>query len=165
MNAAKNKSTPSAGMAALRLMLLLVVTLCLAQTRVWGFAAAPQPESGVFESASPSSIGENTIAWPYDAPDSPLAARATEIVAQNGTKITGFTKHGIDRVVGDGAKRAGVKPEALLDALKNPKKITSGVDSQGRPYQVFTGQDARVVVNPQTGQVVSTNPLSGAGAH
>jgi hypothetical protein len=96
---------------------------------------------------------------------SSIAAKGTEIVAQNGTKITGFTKHGIDRVVGDDAKRAGVKPEALLDALKNPKKITSGVDSQGRPYQVLTGQDARVVVNPQTGQVVSTNPLSGAGAH
>src|SRR5690606_28625817 len=41
------------------------------------------------------------------------AAKTTEIVGQNGTKITGFTKHGIDRVVGDGAKRAGVKPEAL----------------------------------------------------
>ena len=96
---------------------------------------------------------------------SSLAAKTIEIVAQNGTKITGFTKHGIDRVVGDGAKRAGVKPEALLDALKNPKKVTSGIDSQGRPYQVFKGQDARVVVNPKTGQLISTNPLSGAGAH
>jgi hypothetical protein len=93
------------------------------------------------------------------------AAKGTEIVAQNGTKITGFTKHGIDRVVGDGAKRAGVKHEALLDALKNPKKIVSGVDSQGRPFQTFVGENARVVVNPQTGQVVSVNPLSGAGAH
>jgi len=96
---------------------------------------------------------------------SSLAAKTIEIVAQNGTKITGFTKHGIDRVVGDGAKRAGVKPEALLDALKNPKKVTSGIDSQGRPYQVFKGQDARVVVNPKTGQLISTNPLLGAGAH
>ena len=93
------------------------------------------------------------------------AAKGTELVAQNGTKITGFTKHGIDRVVGDGSKRAGVKPEALLDALKNPKKIVSGVDSQGRPFQTFVGENARVVVNPQTGQVVSVNPLSGAGAH
>ena len=93
------------------------------------------------------------------------AAKGTELVAQNGTKITGFTKHGIDRVVGDGSKRAGVKPEALLDALKNPKKIVSGVDSQGRPFQTFVGENARVVVNPQTGQVVSVNPLSGAGSH
>jgi hypothetical protein len=30
---------------------------------------------------------------------------------------------------------------------------------------VFHGANARVVVNPQTGQIVSMNPLSGAGAH
>jgi RHS repeat-associated protein len=87
------------------------------------------------------------------------------IVAQNGTRITGFTSHGIDRVIGDTAKRAGTKPQAILDALKNPKSIKSGVDNLGRPFEIFTGQNARVVVNPQTGQIVSVNPLSGAGAH
>lgn len=86
-------------------------------------------------------------------------------VAQDGTKITGFTKHGINRAVGDGAKRAGVKPDAFLDALKNPQKITDGIDLQGRPYSVFTGRDAHVVVNSQTGQVVSANPLSHIGAN
>ena len=45
------------------------------------------------------------------------------IVAQNSTKIIDFTKHGIDRVVGDGAKLADVKPEALLDALRIPRKL------------------------------------------
>lgn len=96
---------------------------------------------------------------------SSFAAKGVEIVAQNGTKITGFTEHGINRVIGDAAKRAGTKPQAILDALKSPKKIVSGVDQQGRPFQIFTGENARVVVNPQTGQVVSVNPLSGAGAH
>ncbi|MFQ3649979.1 MAG: RHS repeat-associated core domain-containing protein [Gemmataceae bacterium] len=89
----------------------------------------------------------------------------TGIVAQNGTRITGFTRHGINRAIGDGAGRAGTTPAAILDALKNPKSITSGVDQLGRPFQIFTGQNARVVVNPQTGQIVSVNPLSGAGAH
>jgi hypothetical protein len=92
-------------------------------------------------------------------------AKCLSILAKNGTKITGFTGHGIERVIGDAAKRAGVKPQALLDALHNPTAITSGVDQLGRPFQIFIGQDARVVVNPQTGQVVSVNPLSGAGAH
>ncbi len=35
----------------------------------------------------------------------------------------------------------------------------------GRPFQVFKGKDARVVVNPETGKVISVNPSSGAGAH
>jgi hypothetical protein len=51
-----------------------------------------------------------------------------------------------------------------LDALKNPAKIAEGVDKQGRPFQIFTGGNARVVVNPETGQIVSVNPLSRLGA-
>jgi hypothetical protein len=98
-----------------------------------------------------------------------VAARAGStvgIVAKNGTRVTGFTGHGVNRVIGDLAKRAGTKPQAILDALRNPiKKIVSGVDDMGRPFEIFTGQNARVVVNPQTGRVVSVNPLSGAGAH
>lgn len=90
---------------------------------------------------------------------------AGKIVAKGGTEITGFTGHGINRAIGDGSTRAGVKPQAILDALKNPKKITEGIDSQGRPFQVFQGENARVIVNPQTGKIVSTNPLSAAGAH
>jgi hypothetical protein len=93
------------------------------------------------------------------------AETGIEIVAQNGTKITRFTKHGINRAIGDGAERAGVKPDAILDALKNPKGVAGGLDQKGRPFQIFTGENARVVVNPQSGEVVSMNPLSGAGAH
>jgi len=94
-----------------------------------------------------------------------VAAKAgAEIVAKNGTRIGGFTRHGVDRAIGDAASRAGTKPQAILDALKNPTKIVEGVDKQGRPFQVFTGQNARVVVNPETGQIVSVNPLSRVGA-
>jgi hypothetical protein len=84
---------------------------------------------------------------------------AAGIVAVNGTRITGFTRHGVNRAVGDAAQRAGTRSPAILDALKNPKKIEQGVDSQGRPFQVFHGTDARVVVNPRTGRIVSVNPL------
>ena len=111
----------------------------------------------VTASALPSLSGSVVVASP--------AEKNLTVIAQDGTTITGFTKHGLNRAVGDGAKRAGVKPDALLDALKNPRKVTTGIDVQGRPYSVFTGQDARVVVNPQTGQVVSVNPLSRIGAN
>jgi len=60
-------------------LLLLVVALCLSQTRVWGFADTPQPASGVFESVTPSSTGENYDGWQYDASDSPLAAKTTPV--------------------------------------------------------------------------------------
>jgi RHS repeat-associated protein len=89
---------------------------------------------------------------------------ADGIIAQNGTRVTGFTSHGIDRAIGDAAKRVGTKPQAILDALKNPQRVVRGVDMHGRPFQIFIGHNARVVVNPQTGKVVSVNPLSGAGA-
>jgi RHS repeat-associated protein len=94
-----------------------------------------------------------------------VAKNATEIVAKDGTKITGLTKHGVNRAIGDGAERASTRPEAILDALKNPITIKEGVDKLGRPFKIFQGTNARVVVNPQTGKIVSTNPLSGAGAH
>lgn len=92
------------------------------------------------------------------------AARPT-FVAGDGTEIVGFTRHGINRAVGDGARRAGTRPEAILDAIKSPAKITEGVDDLGRPFKVYKGGDARVVINPDTGRIVSVNPRSGAGAN
>jgi hypothetical protein len=91
-------------------------------------------------------------------------AAAEGILASNGTRILGLTRHGVQRVIGDGAKRAGTRPEAILDALRNPRKIIDAVDLKGRPFQIFTGENARVVVNPETGMIISTNPLSAAGA-
>ena len=87
------------------------------------------------------------------------------IVASDGTEITGFSRHGIKRVIGDGGAWAGVRPEAVLDALRNPLRTTPGVDQLGRPFRVYTGANARVVINPDIGRVVSVNSLSGAGAH
>jgi hypothetical protein len=96
------------------------------------------------------------------------ATQNLEIVAADGTKITGYTKHGAERALGDGPAgtpgvRAGTKPRAILDAIKNPKSIKSGIDKFGRPFRTFVGQDAKVVVNPSTGKIVSVNPLSTAG--
>jgi len=75
LNAAKNNSLSPVSLAVVRVLLLLVVVLCLSQTRVLGFGVTPQPASGVFESVTPSSIGENYDGCPYDASDSLLAAK------------------------------------------------------------------------------------------
>ncbi|MBL8532043.1 MAG: hypothetical protein JNK94_09935 [Hyphomonadaceae bacterium] len=80
-----------------------------------------------------------------------------------GVRITGFVRHGINRAIGDGGRRAGVSTRAWRDALANPRSVTSGVDAAGRPFQVYTGHSARVVINPQTGQIASMNPLGRAG--
>jgi hypothetical protein len=88
-----------------------------------------------------------------------------DIVAANGTNITNFTGHAVDRAIGDGLKRAGVGPQAILDALKNPLKIGDvRVDQLGRQSQRFIGREAEVVVNPQTGSIVSVNPTSSSKA-
>jgi hypothetical protein len=70
-DAAKKKSLPPVSMAVVRLPLLLVVTLCLGQTRVWAFAAAPQHASGKIASVSASSVGKIALAIAYDASGTP----------------------------------------------------------------------------------------------
>jgi hypothetical protein len=136
-----------------------------AETRVGGLELGNSYSTMAARAVTPGTHQGYALAYDELASRFLLAARgAGKIVASNGTEITGFTRHGINRAIGDGASRAGVKPEAVLDALKNPSKIVDGVDDLGRPFQVFHGADARVVVNPQTGNIVSMNPLSGAGA-
>jgi RHS repeat-associated protein len=76
--------------------------------------------------------------------------------AANGIEINGFAKHGLNRAI-----ERGVKPGAILDAVKNPLKTGNIVTDQlGRQSQRFIGRYAEVVVNPQTGQIISVNPTS-----
>ena len=88
------------------------------------------------------------------------AAIEKGIEAANGLKITGFTGHGVERAIGSSG-RMGVKPSAILDALKNPLKINKVVfDKLGRPSQRFVGKVGEVVANPETGRIISVNPTS-----
>ena len=61
--------------ALLRWLLLLVVAFFLPQTRVWSFAAAPQPASAKIAAAVSDTHPENALVWQYDASDSLDAAR------------------------------------------------------------------------------------------
>jgi len=70
--------------------------------------------------------------------------------------IKGFTAHAVDQAI-----TRGVKPAQILDALKNPLKIgETKVDSLGRQSQTIVGSKATVVVNPETGKVVTIYPTS-----
>lgn len=82
------------------------------------------------------------------------------IETANGINVTGFTKHGVHRAI-----ERGVKPNTMLDALKNPLKIGDiVVDKFKRSSQRFVGRYSEVVINPKTGQIISTNPTSSAKA-
>jgi len=83
-------------------------------------------------------------------------AAKTVIKTANGIEITGFAKHGLNRAI-----ERGVKPNAILDAVKNPLKTGNVVTDQlGRQSQRLIGRSAEVVLNPQTGKIISVNPTS-----
>ena len=84
--------------------------------------------------------------------------------AANGIEISCFTSHGVDRAIGS-LGRNGVNPTSILDALKSPLKINETViDKFGRASQRFIGRFGEVVVNPQTGKIISVNPTSSSKA-
>ena len=67
-----------------------------------------------------------------------------------------LAKHGLNRAI-----ERNVSTPSILDAVKNPLQIKNlKVDSMGRESQRFIGSKASVVVNPNTGKVVSVNPTS-----
>ncbi len=70
--------------------------------------------------------------------------------------IVGFVQHAIDRIIG-----RGVSPSSILDALKRPlKTYPIRIDNLGRPSRRIVGRSAELVVNPETGMVLSVNPTS-----
>ncbi|WP_179413723.1 DUF6443 domain-containing protein [Mucilaginibacter sp. E4BP6] len=64
--------------------------------------------------------------------------------------------HGVERAI-----ERGVTEEAISDALQNPLKILgTKIDDLGRPSQRVIGRLAEVVINPETGKIISVNPTS-----
>ena len=47
-----------------------------------------------------------------------------------GSKITGYTKHGLNQAIS--RQGVGVSPQAILDAVKNPVKVTTGSSTFNR---------------------------------
>jgi RHS repeat-associated protein len=85
-----------------------------------------------------------------------IKAASSGLKTVTGVEITGFAKHGLERAI-----ERGVKPGAILDAIKNPlKQGEIIVDDLGRQSQRFIGGSAEVVINPKSGQIISVNPTS-----
>jgi len=129
IGAAKRKSISPPGLTALWTILLLVVTLCLGQTRVWGFEITPQPASGVFAPANPLSIGENYDGWQYDASDSLLAAKggagAKELVSPGARAFMAGEK-----------KLADLSADEVANAVKGYQQAADAAKSAAhRAYQ------------------------------
>lgn len=68
-----------------------------------------------------------------------------------GIEIRGVAKHAVDRAV-----YRGVNAESALDALQNPVKVGKiKIDDKGQPSQRYLGNKAEIVVNPETGKIIS----------
>ena len=101
--------------------------------------------------------GENLGNAAQAASPGGLVKSGTTAVAKTSIgPLTGFTKHGLNQAI-----NRNVKPAAILDAVKNPLKVGPvKVDKAGRPSQRYTGGDATVAINPESGKAVSINPTS-----
>ena len=83
------------------------------------------------------------------------------IVTPNGIKISESSNHLIERIIGDGNKRKGVPVDDIHNALMEPLDIKDiKIDSLGRKSQKFIGGKATVSINPDTGNIIQTNPTS-----
>lgn len=82
-----------------------------------------------------------------------------------GTKITGQSKHFMERVIGTmcdpktGNARSGVSAEDILESLANPVKVNEIKTSKnGQRSQKYVGEKATVTINPDTGILIQCNP-------
>lgn len=83
-----------------------------------------------------------------------------------GGRITGYNPaknhHALERAIGEGAPakgvRSGVKPKSILDAVKNPTKVTQQANGATR----YDGREATVVVD-MWGKIVTMWPRCGEG--
>jgi RHS repeat-associated protein len=68
-----------------------------------------------------------------------------------GTKVVSVSEEFVSRAI-----ERGVKPAAIMDALRNPLKVgETVVDALGRPSQQFVGRGVTVVRNPETGNLIT----------
>ena len=156
--ATKRKSLSPAGLTALRVLLLLVVALCLGQTRVWGFGITGQHASGKIAPVSASSVGENTIAWQYDASDSPVAAKGTTTALSTFRYTTegetflhyGYAEHAA-------GFQFGLRPGGFATTANN---LTGAEAKAGLALPHAAPPNAVYTITPAPGTLIRTNPVA-----
>lgn len=99
----------------------------------------------------------------------------TEVVgktAANGTVVTGQVPHFMQRVIGTMAdpqklkdelkvvRRSGVEIETIIDAVFQPIEIGDiQTRKSGKRSVKLVGKECAVTINPDTGELIQTNPL------
>jgi RHS repeat-associated protein len=121
-----------------------------------------EADTGRFLTRDPIKDGRNWYGYcggnslRYADPDGELPI----IVASDGRLVYGYSDHAIDRAISrDGGR--GVSPKAILDALKNPIKITPYPNNP--TITNYHGRHAMVGVS-QEGRITTTIGLSKSGA-
>lgn len=161
-DAAKRKSSLSAGLTVLRTFLLIIACSGLnlswavpsteAETRVWAFPAQPELPSSQIAFATPSFVGENYDVWPYDALSSRVAARGGAGVADDAFSH-GLKYHPRIRARGVEDGVGHNFPYSFDDAILKTKPITQADGSllYRMPGNINkTDGVFEMAVNPQT---------------
>lgn len=110
-------------------------------------------------------ISPNADFGNYKAQYSRIQTEFVGKTAISGTKIEGQSEHFMQRVLGTmvdpqkGAVRSGVTLEDIADALFNAQRIGQAVTrSDGRRSVKLYGARCVVSINPDTGELIQTNP-------
>lgn len=87
------------------------------------------------------------------------------IKTSNDTRITGQSKHFLERVIGTmedpktKRPRSGVTIEEIIDALRSPLDLKNPkADRNGKISQKYIGEKATVSINPENGMLIQCNP-------
>lgn len=87
------------------------------------------------------------------------------IKTSNGVRITGQSKHFLERVIGTmedpktKRSRSGVTIEEIINALRSPLDLKNPkADRNGRISQRYIGEKATVSINPENGMLIQCNP-------
>ena len=115
---------------------------------------------------SPNATLENYLKQ-YDRIQSEIVGQTTA----GGTVVTGQRAHFMQRVLGTAVdpkkyaedhriiRRSGVEIDAIKDALLSPEKVDPPVTrADGKRSVRYIGKDCLVTVNPDTGELIQTNP-------
>ncbi len=97
-----------------------------------------------------------------------LNSKVVGIITKDGIKVSGYSKHMIDRILGasndpkTGLPRSGTSINGVLDALYNPIEISEirarKLDGVAEMSKKYIGELSTVSINPVTGNLIQCNP-------
>ena len=95
-----------------------------------------------------------------------IEQRLVGVTAVDGTTITGYVTHFVDRVIGQVSephkgRRMGVPVDRVLDTLLTGSLGMYQANPTGKTSQQIVGADNAVTVNPISGELIQVNPRGG----